>query len=272
MITPDDLLYIYEIRGDPGDRLPPAPSSFVGLWNEEEFVYLFFLREEEAYVRTVIGDINGSITSMHVMRYGDWQTGIPSRGMEIAGIEFVPTDHEDPPREAVLLDPSVVFGDGSHPTTIACLNLLRRIVGSAEVTSLLDLGTGTGILALAAIRMGVEHVVAVDKNRLAATVAVENVKLNGLCHAIEVREGEARLFIDKPFDVVAANLPFQVLRELCTLRGAKLHRFWIVSGVNEDQGEVLKELFAEQGYNIFHESASSPWVTFGMTGDVPSPE
>ena len=267
MITPDDLLYIYEIRGDPGDRLPPCPPSFVGLWNEEEFVYLFFLREEETYVQSVIREAGGSVSSLHVMRYGDWQTGIPPRGIEVAGVSFVPPDHENAPPDALLLDPSVVFGDGSHPTTIACLHLLNRIIRRTKVSSLLDLGTGTGILALAAIKMGVQRVVAVDKNRLAVNTARRNVEINSLGEAIDVREGEARLFVDQPFDVVAANLPFHVLRELCTLRGAKLHKFWIVSGVNEDQGEVIKELLQEQGYTILDESAAPPWVAFGMAKD-----
>ncbi len=64
---------------------------------------------------------------------------------------------------------------------------------------------------------------------------LHNVEINSLVSAIEVREGEARLFIDEPFDLVAANLPFQVLRDLVPLRGAGLHRFWIVSGINSSK-------------------------------------
>ena len=195
-------------------------------------------------------------------RSGDWQTGLPPHGIKVAGVCFVNPDHPAPPPEALLLDPSVVFGDGSHPTTNCCLGFMEEIIRAELITSMLDLGTGSGILALAAARMGVKRVLAVDKNRLAVRTARENVKVNALDAVIRVQEGEARLFIDQPFDLVTANLPFHVLRELIPLKGAALHRFWIVSGINEQQGETLKELFSDLGYETCRHSVDHPWVTF----------
>jgi ribosomal protein L11 methylase PrmA len=88
------------------------------------------------------------------------------------------------------------------------------------------------------------------------------VKTNSLDNLIRVEEGEARLFIDQPFDLVTANLPFHVLRELIPLKAAALHRFWIVSGINEQQGETLKELFSDLGYETCRHSVDHPWETF----------
>jgi ribosomal protein L11 methyltransferase len=139
---------------------------------------------------------------------------------------------------------------------------MEEIIRAELITSMLDLGTGSGILALAAARMGVKRVLAVDKNRLAVRTARENVKVNALDAVIGVQEGEARLFIDQPFDLVTANLPFHVLRELIPLKGSALHRFWIVSGINEQQGETLKELFSDLGYETCRHSVDHPWVTF----------
>ncbi len=139
---------------------------------------------------------------------------------------------------------------------------MEEIIRDELITSVLDLGTGSGILALAAARMGVKRVLAIDRNRLAVRTAIENVKVNSLDKMIRVQEGEVRLFIDQPFDLVTANLPFHVLRELIPLKAAALHRFWIVSGINEQQGETLKELFSEQGYETCRHSADPPWVTF----------
>ena len=195
-------------------------------------------------------------------RYRDWQTGLPPHGIKVAGVCFVNPDHPAPPPEALLLDPSVVFGDGSHPTTNCCLGFMEEIIRAELITSMLDLGTGSGILALAAARMGVKRVLAVDRNRLAVRTARENVKVNALDAVIRVQEGEARLFIDQPFDLVTANLPFHVLRELIPLKGSALHRFWIVSGINEQQGETLKELFSDLGYETCRHSVDHPWVTF----------
>lgn len=262
MIPPDTLLSIYEIRGGIGTDLPEPPSSFVGLWNEEELAYLFFTRPEHEYVDRLISSLGVELGSHNEMRYQDWQTGLPPTGIVAGGVSFVPADHPAPPRGSILLDPSVVFGDGTHPTTLRCLALMEEIIKADTVSSLLDLGTGTGILALAGAALGVTRILAVDRNHLAVQTTRENVEKNNCAGNIQVHNGEARIFIDTPFDLVAANLPFHVLRELVTLTGVALHRYWIVSGINREQGDVLKELLREQGHETIAEYADPPWVTF----------
>ncbi len=262
MIPPETLLYIYEIRGDWQDNLPAPPSSFIGLWNEEEFAYLFFSRPEDRFVNGWAGQAGLEVGPRHEMKYEDWQTGLPSQGIRLGGTWFVSPGHSAPPQGAVVLDPSVVFGDGNHPTTIACLTFMEEIIGSGSIQSALDLGTGTGILALAAAAKGVGKIVAVDKNHLAVSTARENVETNAFSELVTVHEGEARCFIDEPFDLVTANLPFQVLRELVPLRGAALHTYWIVSGINREQANVIKELLEDQGYAVTGETFDPPWVTF----------
>lgn len=240
------------------------PSSFVGLWNEDEFMYLFFTAPEDEYVTSRVCSKTAILSSRHEILYKDWQTAMPPEGIRAGGAHFVRWDHPAPPPGSIRLDPSVVFGDGSHPTTIACLSAIERVFRSQRIRSMLDLGTGSGILALAAACLGINTVVAVDKNRLAVQTARANVKKNMLSSAIRVAEGEARIFIDKPFDLVAANLPFRVLRDLVTSKHALLHNNWIVSGINEQQADVLKELLADQGYLLDHCSLNPPWETFVM--------
>ncbi|MBI5249084.1 MAG: 50S ribosomal protein L11 methyltransferase [Desulfomonile tiedjei] len=263
MIPPDTMLHIYEIRGEMVDiSVPDPPPSFIGIWNEEDFSYLFFTESEDDYIRARVCGNSLSSWSRHEMKYSDWQTGLPSNGLSIGGFRFVPADDPAPESDSLLLDPSVVFGDGSHPTTTSCLKFLQQVIEFGRIESMLDLGTGTGILALAAARLGVSRILAVDRNRLAAETARKNVRINKLESIIQVEESEARLHIDRTVDLVTANLPFQVLRDLVTLRGANLHRFWIVSGIDRIQAGVLKELLTEQGYSIGNESIDAPWVTF----------
>ena len=76
MIPPDTLLYIYEIRGDMGIKLPPPPPSFIGLWNEEEFSYLFFNRSEDNFVDSLVGRHRLGQPSCHTIKYRDWQSGL----------------------------------------------------------------------------------------------------------------------------------------------------------------------------------------------------
>jgi len=141
---------------------------------------------------------------------------------------------------------------------------MHRIVRCATIASLLDLGTGSGILALAAATLGIRNVLAVDRNRLAVGTTQRNVTLNALSRAVTVEEGEARIFIDRPFHMVTANLPFHVLRDLCALPGVRLHRFWIVSGINPAQAGTLTDLFLEQGFEVLRQWNCPPWVTISL--------
>lgn len=262
MLSPDALLHVYEVPGDRRCELSAAPATFIGLWNEDECTYFFFSGPEEEYVRRVVC-ADGSIPyTIHEVRYSDWQEGLPHEGLTVGGVRFVPADVPDPPLDAVLLDPSVAFGDASHPTTLACLRAMERIFRSQRVYSFLDLGTGTGILALAAVKMGARRVLAVDRNLLAVDTARKNVVANAFHTIVAVREGDVRHFLDTRHDVVAANLPFHVLRELCVLNGANSHTNWIVSGISKDQAHTLEELFREQGYQLLYEWADPPWATF----------
>jgi ribosomal protein L11 methyltransferase len=263
-IPADATLFVYEVDGDPVAIPTDPPESFIGVWNEEEISYLFFTCSEDNYVDSVIQGAGLTLLSRHEVDYADWQDGLPSAGVVAGGVHFVGVDYPDPSADAILLDPSVVFGDGAHPTTLSCLECLQGLVKKGGVSSLLDLGTGTGILALAGARLGIRRILAVDRNRLAVQTAQANVAANSLSDIIKIEEGEARFFIEKPHDVVAANLPFHVLRELATLRGVTKHKYWIISGISAYQGETLEELFVEQGYMKLDHFDDHPWVTFTL--------
>ncbi len=262
MISRDTVLYIYEVRGVIVTAPSRPPSSFIGLWNEEDFSYLFFTSPEDAHVNRVCQQSSAVLTDRYEMTYGDWQQGLPYGGLCQGNLTIVPTDHPNPPPGAIVLDPSVVFGDGSHPTTLRCLDLLQSIIGNNEIKSVLDLGTGSGILGLAAAAMGVPKILAVDRNQLAIQTAKHNVQINAVSETVKVVQGEAAWFLDDPFDLVAANLPFGVLRDIVQLRQAKAHQFWIVSGINKEQAEILKALMSDNGIQVITEFYDDPWVTF----------
>jgi ribosomal protein L11 methyltransferase len=264
MIAPDTILFIYEVRAEFPDDPSEPPSSYLGLWNEDDFAYLFFTQPEDAFVRGLVAPDQSELVARHELAYKDWQTGLPSEGLTGGGLLFVPADHPSPPANAILLDPGVVFGDGNHATTLACLQLLAEMVEGISPRRVLDLGTGTGILSLAAMALGAESVVAVDCIRLAARTAHYNVHLNRAETTISVVLGQARHFLDIPYDLVLANLPFHVLRDLAVRGDAPLHRAWIVSGINAPQAELLQELFAEHGYVVGSVLADSPWTTFSL--------
>lgn len=120
---------------------------------------------------------------------------------------------------AVTIDPKMAFGAGSHESTQLCLQALARYLRPGA--RCLDLGTGSGILSIAAARLGAGPVLAVDIDERAVANARENVAHNGLgLGQVEVRLGGVEAVAERPFDLVMANIQSHVLRPLLgPLRG-----------------------------------------------------
>lgn len=264
MMSPNTTLYVYEVEGSIRDHLDVPPRSFIGLWNEDRFSYLFFTETQDDYVNHCLSDSDCSLRTRHHTLYSEWQDALPTGGVSIGDILFVPDDHTSPPCGALLLDPSVVFGDGSHPTTKACLTFMSDLIPATPVRSMLDLGTGTGILSLAASALGVQRIVAVDQNVLAVQKAVRNVRINRLDARVVVKEGDARAFIGEAYDLAVANLPFEVLRFIAELDEVASIQQWVVSGISEAQGMILEKLFSRKGFRQSLFRRDHPWVSFVM--------
>lgn len=104
----------------------------------------------------------------------------------------------------LVIDPGIAFGTGVHETTVLCLRALEECAAGQTV---LDVGTGTGILAIAAAKLGAKRVLAVDVDPLAVSVAVRNVEQNGVAALVRVAESDLlQVASGEAFDVIAANL------------------------------------------------------------------
>ncbi|QKS27762.1 MAG: Ribosomal protein L11 methyltransferase [Accumulibacter sp.] len=155
---------------------------------------------------------------------------------------IVPSWHAPPDPGAIVLvlDPGMAFGTGSHPTTRLCLEWLERSVRPGA--SLLDYGCGSGVLAIAAGRLGASEVVGVDIDPQAVAVARENAVANG----VVARFQESADQLDGQFDIVVANIlanPLRVLAPaLCShLRPGSL---LALSGILVEQSDDLIEAYA----------------------------
>jgi len=140
----------------------------------------------------------------------------------------------------MLLDPGVVFGTPLHPTTRHCLLGLLEMSESLSRSRVLDLGTGTGILAVGAALLGATTVLAVDTNPLAVRTAARNATLNGLANTVMVREGRAEDFIDRSFDLLIANIHHEVIHALVKKEGFLQKRHFILSGLMRSQARDIK--------------------------------
>ncbi len=163
--------------------------------------------------------------------------------------------------EAVIrLDPGMAFGTGQHPTTLMCLRALEETVQPGA--DVLDLGTGSGILALAAASLGAASVLALDTDPQAVQAARENVRLNGLQAIVRVEEGTVEGALG-PFDVIAANISPSVIVELAGAMAAALKPggVLIAGGFSEARAAEVAAALTAAGLTVERTLSHGEWRT-----------
>ena len=164
----------------------------------------------------------------------------------------------------VKIDPGMAFGTGEHESTKMCLELLQAI--GMENKSVIDVGTGSGILALAAAKLGASNVEAYDIDENAVKSARENCILNGLQDKIVVENAN---LLDKTagtFDVVLANITADVLIMLSQSLGdyVKEDGIIIISGIILKRENDVKNAFIKAGFDILERINMGEWVAFKL--------
>jgi ribosomal protein L11 methyltransferase len=142
---------------------------------------------------------------------------------------------------------------------------------TGECKTVLDLGTGTGLLALATARCGCRRCLAVDLNALAATTAGINVRLNHWEDRILVVRGRAENFIDTPADLLIANIHYDIMRQLIRSPGFFTKKLFILSGLMRSEAGAVRDFLNSGPVKILREwSGDGIWHTFlGATDNEP---
>ena len=158
---------------------------------------------------------------------------------------------EDGERIAIILGSGRAFGSGEHETTYSCLEELENIpiIPDAKV---LDLGCGTGILSVAAARMGARSVIAIDPEANAIKTTVKNIKLNKVEKKIVPLEGELEIVDDDDFDVIMSNLYGDILLQLVNDISTRLNPggYLLLSGILYEYTYDLKTAFIKKGFDL----------------------
>jgi len=261
-------LYIYQVEGEVDDRGITSPD-YIGCWNEGNSSFLFFHTDHRGTVEALIRQGDGiRLIDAYDMDYEDWQ-GEGLKAFRVGPLWFCP------PRESVRrvptgcrpipFDPGVVFGTGLHPTTYDTLHLLVHLFNRHAPRIVLDLGTGTGILALACAALGAQKVLAVDINRLSVKTAQENVMANGFEPIITVKEASAESVIDQPADLAVMNMHFHVLDRLTETEGFRNKRWAILSGLlRTDYMGLLRKL--QKRRHLVEERSTGHWFSAWFEG------
>ncbi len=169
----------------------------------------------------------------------------------------------DPPPEnqrlIIRMDPEMAFGSGTHATTRGCLELLEEISQQQPLGDLLDMGTGSGILAIWAALLGAHSVTATDLDPIATETASRNCHLNGVGDRVKVIETDA--VPQGCFQTIVANILALVLIDLAPRLTSTLAPggSLVLSGILHDQAQSVHNAFAKQGLELLQKRKIDEW-------------
>lgn len=183
----------------------------------------------------------------------------------VPGLVIAPTweDYRATPGEAVItMDPGMAFGTGHHATTCLSLEFLRRSLTAGSTLRVLDVGTGTGILGMAAILFGAAAVLGVDNDPDAVAAAADNVRRNSLEDRMRVSLAPIAT-LTGPYEIVVANIVHDALvdlaDELTRLTGAG--GILILSGILiGDQAANMRKVFTDRGFTFLDLAERQEWA------------
>ena len=168
----------------------------------------------------------------------------------------------DAPPLVIEIDPEMAFGSGDHPTTKLVLQLLEKDVCAGDCV--LDVGTGTGILAIAALKLGAGQAVAFDVDPQAAQTAKKNAALNGVAERMTVFTGDIQAVRQEAFDLIVANVNrTQIVRLLEAMsRKLRLQGFCLLSGILTSEEELIRRACAHSGLTVLQVLSEKEWLAF----------
>ena len=176
---------------------------------------------------------------------------------------------EDKGRMIIHIDPGTAFGTGMHETTQLCIRQLKKYV--TEETELLDVGTGSGILSIVALKLGARHAVGTDLDPCAVPAVEENKEANDIPvqdfemmigNIIDDKETQDRVGYEK-YDIVVANILADVLVPLTPVILAQMKKggIYITSGIIDDKEETVVNAVKEAGLEVLEVTHQGEWVS-----------
>lgn len=155
---------------------------------------------------------------------------------------------DDKLKHIIIIEPAEAFGTGTHETTQMCLFFLEQAVDALKGSefSVLDVGCGSGIVAIAAVKLGASQVSAVDNDPVAVASAKKNADLNGTAFPLEI-SCKPLHDLSEPADIVVANLDTRTLLSHRSKIAGLFKQFLIVSGITVEQWEEVLQGFSAEG-------------------------
>lgn len=261
---------------DPGDIIEHKEQvrwDYIddGLFKRDmETAYVKAYTDDDKKAAEVIDEAKrqGFCLSVSKLEEEDWENGWKKyfKPLPIGNNVVVAPAWEDyKPREnekVITLDSGMAFGTGSHETTKMCVEYIEKFLKKGD--TVLDIGTGSGILAICAGLFGASKVEAIDIDELSVKIAAENASLNGMENLISVREGDLLTGVSGEFDFICANIVADVISGLLpdVKRYMKENGYLVISGIISERAHEIIEILDKEGYKIVDMKTEKDWCAF----------
>lgn len=169
-------------------------------------------------------------------------------------------DYQRTGEEVIIeIDPGMAFGTGTHETTALCMELMEQYLKEGQ--QVMDIGCGSGILSIAAAKLGSSRVLGVEIDPDAVRTAEENAEANGVSETVAIREGDLAKDITEQADLIAANLIAPLVMELSGSAAEHLREggIYISSGILIEQRDKVEEAVSQAGFEILEVREKGDW-------------
>jgi len=172
----------------------------------------------------------------------------------------------------IKLDPGMAFGTGHHPTTRMCMELLESLISGGE--KVIDVGCGSGILSLSAVKLGAQEVLGLEIEERSAVIAIENCELNDISSKVTVLNGSfPEIEVEEStYDIAVANIAAKVIVELsgyissAVVDGGKL----VLSGILKTSLDDVEKCYLMQGVKFNKILVDGDWTAVLATKTIPT--
>lgn len=235
-------------------------------YNETQFSHLFFENIKSQISNLEMVDPNVFQSDYKEIEESDWENEWKNYFHPFQASErfYIVPSWETVSKEEnhlyIELDPGMAFGTGDHPTTSMCLKAIEKIIEPHH--DVIDVGTGSGILSIAAHLLGANHIKAIDLDEMAVQVAKENFVKNHCEAVIETTTGNLLNDESNQYDVVIANILAHVITLMVEDAYARLHSkgYFVASGIIEEKADEIETQMKQAGFKIIETQQDNGWV------------
>ncbi len=254
-----EIFYIYAFREGHKDLRNLEDPDLIGYWEEDGLGVLFFHKPKEDLIEELIKRYHLQLEIKDVVPYSQWNERRVPKPFEIGSFKIAPVWFEG--EWDLIFDPSVVFGEGTHPTTTLMLELSWEFYQEKGLPErILDLGCGSGILTLFWAKLG-GKVKAIDINPLCIKVTLRNLELNHL--SASVKEADVREWRDFSAELILANLYKGLLLDLFKREEFLEGKEYLISGFTVGMEEEIREAIKDK-FTLLKRKERDNWVGYHL--------